>query len=244
MNGRLVSRGQLGAGELAEMFELFGRHFQQVSERRFREDLDDKNWVVWLTDDRGGLVGFSTLLLYRTHHEGEPLTIVYSGDTIVDPRAWRSPVLAKTWIDSVRSLHRAFGQGRLFWLLITSGFRTYRFLPTFWREFFPRHDRPTPGGVQHMIDHLAHHRFGCRYDPRTGVVRFAQPQVLSAILGGIPAARMRNPHAAFFARANPGHTEGDELVCLAELADHNLTPAGRRMVPAGRRSGLGEAAAS
>jgi hypothetical protein len=29
---------------------------------------------------------------------------------------------------------------------------------------------------------------------------------------------------------NPGHADGDELVCLAELSDANLTAAGRRMV--------------
>ncbi len=40
---------------------------------------------------------------------------------------------------------------------------------------------------------------------------------------------------AFFARANPGHEGGDELVCLTSLDDDNLTPAGRRMLARGRR---------
>jgi hypothetical protein len=49
-------------------------------------------------------------------------------------------------------------------------------------------------------------------------------------LAGIPAARLDDPHVAFFARVNPGHVRGDELACLCELADSNLTRAGRRMV--------------
>jgi len=44
--------------------------------------------------------------------------------------------------------------GRYVWLLITSGFRSYRFLPLFWREFYPRYDSVTPQQVQQLIDHV------------------------------------------------------------------------------------------
>ena len=87
-----------------------------------------------------------------------------------------------------------------------------------------------------MIDRLAIERFGNTYDPRAGIVRLSEPQVLARGLRGIPAERLKNPHVAFFARANPGHSRGDELVCLTELADGNLTPAGRRMVRRGKTS--------
>jgi hypothetical protein len=33
----------------------------------------------------------------------------------------------------------------------------------------------------------------------------------------------------FFLARNPGWREGDELVCLTEIAEGNLTPAGRRL---------------
>ncbi len=64
---------------------------------------------------------------------------------------------------------------------------------------------------------------------RTGVVRFTRPQVLRDHLRGISNERLRNPHVAFFAQRNPGHGNGDELVCITELGPGNLTPAGRRM---------------
>jgi hypothetical protein len=46
----------------------------------------------------------------------------------------------------------------------------------------------------------------------------------------VPAARTTDAHVEFFLRANPGHAAGDELVCVTELCDANLTLAGRRMV--------------
>ena len=234
MNGRLVPRRQLSDRQLAEMFDLFARHFEGVREPQFLSDLEDKDWVVWLEDRRGRLVGFSTMLLYRFDFEGEAVTIVYSGDTIVAPRAWRSSVLSRTWIESVRRLYRELGEGRLYWLLIVSGFRTYRFLPVYFNEFFPRHDRPTPERVGRMIDRLSVERFGSHYDPTKGVVEPAHPAVLRPSLLTVPDGKMADPHVSFFVRANPGHVRGAELVCLTELAGRNLTPAARRIVRAGR----------
>jgi hypothetical protein len=113
------------------------------------------------------------------------------------------------------------------WLLITSGFRTYRFLPVFWRWFVPRHDGAADCGLR---DRLAAARFGAGFDPATGIVRLAAPQRLRAGFREVPSGRERDPHTAFFLEANPGWAAGDELACLCELADDNLTPAGRRMV--------------
>ena len=74
------------------------------------------------------------------------------------------------------------------------------------------------------------------------MVRFAEPQRLRAHLTGIPDNRKEDPHVSYFARANPGYEQGDELVCLAELSAENLTPAGRRMVAAGAARGVREGA--
>jgi hypothetical protein len=243
MNGLLSAREDLTPAQRDAMFALLSTHFRGVTRDRFDADLAGKNWVVLLEDDAGGLAGFSTFLHYRAKLAsggGETVGVIYSGDTIMDPRAWNSSVLSRTWIESVWRVHRSPGNeeaGRLLWLFITSGFRTYRFLPVFWREFYPCHDRatPPPPEVARVMRELAEERFGDQYDPAAGVVRFAHPQVLSESLRGIPEAKLADPHVRFFAKANPGHEHGDELVCLTELSEANLTPAGWRMVLAGRK---------
>jgi hypothetical protein len=114
----------------------------------------------------------------------------------------------------------------LYWLLITSGFRTYRFLPVFWKEFWPRHDSPA---LPAILIAMASERFGRRYDPAAGIVRLAAPQVLRNGLAEIPPSRLGNPHVQFFARVNPGHARGDELACLCPLTRANQTPAGCKL---------------
>jgi len=229
--GRLVSLSELTSESLEEMYTLLSRHFDGVATEQFLNDLAEKNWVV-LIERSERLVGFTTIFAYETSFEGAPLSVICSGDTIVEREAWSTSTLPRVWIESVARLRQLYPRGLYLWLLITSGFRTYRFLPVFWRQFFPRYESVTPPSCRSLIDHLAAERFGRTYDPATGVVRFANPQRLRGALSEIPAGRMGDSHVAFFASRNPGHAEGDELVCLTELTPDNLTAAGRRMAAA------------
>ena len=216
MNGRLRRCEQLTDAERAAMLGLMREHFCGVTSAQFERDLAEKNWVI-LLEAAGRVRGFSTLQVYVSRS----VRVIFSGDTIVHRDARGSSALARTWLEAVRQLQPEY------WLLITSGFRTYRFLPVFWKEFWPRHDSPTAPA---LLCELAHERFGQHYDPATGIVRIAAPQVLRAGLREIPASRLTDRHVEFFARANPGHGRGDELVCLCPLAPANQTPAGRRLV--------------
>lgn len=231
--GRLVAVPRLTPEDRASMFGLLDRHFEGVTERRFQLDLGEKNWVLLLDRPDGSLAGFTTLRIDRAVDTplGERVDVVTSGDTIVAPDAWSSSNLAPSWIAAVRNLAQ---DRRIFWLLIVSGWRTYRFLPVFWRRFVPRCNSPTPPPMLQTLRQLARTRFGATFHEEAGVVRFAEPQRLRGELAGIPEVRRRNPHVDFFARRNPGHADGDELVCLTEISDDNLTPAGRRMVARGQ----------
>ncbi len=215
------------------MYRLLAGHFDGVTRERFDADLAEKTWVLLLEDD-GGLRGFSTLFLYETSVPGEGVcTVVYSGDTIVDPAAWGSAALPRCWIGAVRRLREEYPKGRLWWLLLTSGFRTYRLLPVFWKDFWPRWDAPAPPDVQERIDALAREKLGGAYRAEEGIARFPEPQKLRGDLAEVPPGRKLDPHVAYFLDRNPGWAEGDELVCLTEIAEENLTAAGRRMWRAG-----------
>ena len=229
MKSQLVPVLEISAGDRAGMFHLLQQHFSGVRIDIFQADLVEKNWALLLRDEAGSLKGFSTILFYRTQFNSKPISVVYSGDTIMDPSAWSSMALAKSWINAITTLKALYSAEKLFWFLISSGYRTYRFMPTFWKEFYPRYTKPTPSTIQQLMDNLATERFGDRYDSYSGVVRLDHPQRLREQLAGIPEERLTDPHIRFFDEINPGHVNGDELVCLTEICEDNLTRAGRRM---------------
>lgn len=225
-----LARADLTAETVEEMFNLFRENFEQTSFDIFTRDLENKNWVILIRDsERGAIQGFSTLALYETEYDGNRISVVYSGDTIIRREYWGTPQLPSTWIRTVleKSAHMA---QPLYWLLISSGYKTYRFLTVFYKEFFPRHDQPTPPRMQSLMDQLAEARFGADYLKKLGVVRFRNGATpLREGVAAVTDERLHDPHVAFYIERNPGHVDGDELVCITRVHPDNFTPAGRRM---------------
>lgn len=220
---------QLTNDDLQRLLTLMQRHFLDVDRDRFQGDLAAQQWVLLFRDASDRIQGFSTLSKYTSGDDQDAVTVIYSGDTIVDRRFWGHRALPRNWIRAVRSLHAADDPADLYWLLLTSGFRTYRFLPVFWRRFHPRPEGDEPG-LRPLRDRLAAERFGDAFDPTEGIVRLTRHYRLRPELAEAPPGRREDQHIDFFLRCNPGYTDGDELACIAPLHDANLTRAGARML--------------
>lgn len=225
-----IPRADLTVAEIQAMFNVFCENFDGATLESFTHDLANKNWVILLRDAATlTLQGFSTLSLYETSFENNPISVVYSGDTIIRPAYWGTPELPTAWIKTVLEKSADMPQP-LYWLLISSGYKTYRFLTVFYKEFYPRYDQQTPPEAQAILRQLAADRFGAEYLPELGIVRFAQGGTpLREGVAEVTDERLRDPHIAFYIHANPGHVNGDELVCLTRIHPDNFTPAGRRM---------------
>lgn len=223
----LLPISKLNSLEKEAVFRLFQTHFEGVTWQQFIDDLRAKNWIILLKQE-GILKGFSTLLFYRADYHGEKVKIVYSGDTVTDPSMWSSPALAQAWTSAIQTI-QGDATEKLYWLLISSGYRTYRFLSIFAKEFFPHYNQATPPHIAMFMQQLAIAQFQECYDPETGIVRFPNPQILTPELRFVPPEKLKDPHVAFFMIKNPNHDQGDELVCLAEVTESNVTRAGMRI---------------
>jgi hypothetical protein len=221
----VTPRESLTARDRDEMFALLSTYF---AARRdvFERDLAEKESVVLLRDEHGRVDGFSTLM----RMEVGDVTVFFSGDTVVARHRWGTYDLPRFWAKHVFSVAATLAPREVYWFLISSGYRTYRYLPVFFRDFYPRADRATPPEVQALIDRIARAKFDGSYDASAGIVRLATP---APLLGGIsdPEERLdRDPHVRFFVERNPNHAAGDELACLVRVSPDNVTPAGRRMI--------------
>jgi hypothetical protein len=212
------------------MFALMGSYYEGTGRATFDADLDEKEWVIQILDETTGrLMGFSTQMLVEVVVSGRTVRALFSGDTIVasDARGERSLFQVSGWF--VRSLISTFPDTELYWFLISKGYKTYRFLPLFFHEFYPRYDAPTPARFAEVLDALAGTKFPAAYDRALGVVR-AGPDAcrLRPGMADLTPDRLRDPHVRFFAARNPRHALGDELCCIAPLTPANLTRAAHR----------------
>jgi len=236
-NGRLSMVGEalcvadLPAQERSEMFALFSEHFDGGERAQFEADLGEKTWVVMLRQESSGeLLGFTSLMLVECVHRGQIRRAIYSGDTILRPDAWGSPLLMRLWLRFVFSRVESLADSLpIYWFLLCSGYKTFRFLPLLMNRYVPSTNRPEPN-LTDLRNAFAGTKFPGGFNPEQGIVRLRHPTPLKAGIADLDAARLRDPQVAFFMKANPGHAAGDELACLAELSWANLTAAGRRLV--------------
>lgn len=205
------------------MLLMMQRHYDGVERERFLSDLRAKDWVILLRD-RGKLCGFSTQALLSLEFQGRTVRVLFSGDTIIDRECWGSLALPLAWGRLMLRLLGERPEQPLYWLLTSKGYKTYRFLPVFFRTFQPSLSA-APSPFDEALRHFAATRlFGLRYNVQRGILPAEESaQRLKPGVADLDFRRLHDPHVAFFQRLNPEHSLGDELVCLARFHPENLT---------------------
>lgn len=236
--GTVLTPANVTVAQRAQMYDLLASYFHNVTFAQFEHDLCEKDWVVLLCDCATGAVkGFSTLMQMRMTVDARPIVALFSGDTIIDRAYWGEAELPRIWgkhvFDFADTVTQTDADATVCWFLISSGYKTYRFLSVFFREFYPSCLAPTPPHIQRVLDTLGTAKFPGEYDPATGTIRFLHPAPLRAGVAEVTPRRLKDPHVAFFVAANPNHAQGEQLACLVEINRGNVTPAGQRMLDAG-----------
>ena len=228
---KLIYVSELTPGQKDSMFNLMYEYYNNVTRKIFERDLSEKQYVILLECmNTSEIEGFSTQMTYPFKFNGKSYFILYSGDTIISRRQWGSFELPKAFGELMLSLINDHPGKKIFWFLITKGARTYKFLPVFFKEFYPRYDREPQFELKALINALAAEKFGPCYDSESGVVRVPGPGQSLKEDYEPETGKRGNPHVNFFYRSNPGYQKGDELACIAELSVNNISSFIRRVL--------------
>ena len=238
VQGKIQCVEELSSFDLDCMLELMQRHYTEVHRAEFERDLNEKTWVITLRNSAGSICGFSTQVLWSV--PGTPDTLVlFSGDTVVDQAYRFSSLLAGLWGRLALALIDQYPQQTLFWFLISKGYKTYRYLPLFFHEFYPRRDTVIPVNIDSKLQQIGQWRFHDRFCPSLGIVRATPDSYrLRPEAAPVDTRRLKDPDIQFFVTKNPNHSLGDELCCLAPLNRANLTPSAYRVIQAAADSSV------
>ena len=164
----------------------------------------------------GALIGMAAIQSDAVDFRGERLLLLFTSHAIVDEPYRGQNLIQRAGVRTyVRSCLR-HPLRRKIWAFDTFSYRSYLLLPRNMHEFWPRRDRPTPEWQAALMDHYGKLKYG--EDWQGGVVRRSpHKRLLPHVSTLAPGLAQRNPDLAFFARMNPGHAQGDMLLCLCPL---------------------------
>ena len=214
----------LKQNERDRMFALMTANYDGVSLVKFKEDLAWKQQVILLKDDDDVIQGFSTLAINPRGTGSPDYTILYTGDTIIEPAYWGSQELVKAFCVTAGQILAANSNKRLYWYLISKGHRTYLYLPLFFKKYYPSlNSKDEDLEFFAIVDRCSKQLFGNAWDASSGILSFAESQgCLNKQLAQSTYARAHHPHVEHFLKLNSKFHQGDELVCLAEISEQNM----------------------
>jgi hypothetical protein len=234
----VVRRERLTARDHEQMYQLLAAYFQNTTRAQFEFDLAEKEMAILLRDPADQrIVGFSTLMTLPVTISGSCVIGFFSGDTIIARECWGSSLLGRLWLNTVfqerERIRQDYPDALFYWFLISSGYKTWRYLPVFFLQYSP-HPQLRPSPLDRLVLRtLAAKKFGDQYDPDSGIVHFQRANPLRPGIADVTEQRRRDPMVEYFVRMNPGHADGDELACLTSVSRSNLTRAGLRLLDAG-----------
>lgn len=208
--------------------DLYLSYYDGSSEDQVLADLRDKREVIFLYHEHS-IVGFTTLQVYEHEWLDGIIRVVYSGDTIVDRIHWGQQALAFGWITRMGQIKSEKPGIPLYWFVIIKGHRTFKYLPTFSKSFYP-HWSIDRSDLKPLADSLAIDKFGGFYNKEKGVVEFSESHGhLKQEIAYPTEEEMNKKSVQFFLEKNPNYLLGHELVCICDLEKENMKPLTKRI---------------
>ncbi|MBP1565147.1 MAG: hypothetical protein J6A58_05255 [Oscillospiraceae bacterium] len=216
LKGTIKPVDKFSQEEIASMYSLMAQFYDNTDEDVFRRDFYDKDYCLVLQDENAVIVGFTTQKVIAVDVEGRTVHGVFSGDTIIHKDHWGETELFRVWARFWFDYAEKYDE--FYWFLICKGYKTYRILPVFWEHFYPDYRRETPSYEKKIIDAYASALYPDEYNPESGVIEYkSQKDRLKSGVSDIGEHEMKNKDIAFFCNANPGHTVGNDIACLARI---------------------------
>jgi hypothetical protein len=231
MNMQIIKISRVSGDEKMEMFNLINSYFSNFQIETFLKDISEKDWVIVLREPGEKIFGFSTIQVIPAAVDGREVIYVFSGDTIVDPQYWQANMLAPAFGFFMLRMIDDYKELPVYWFLITKGYRTYRFLPMYFRKYYPAWNKETPPEYDRLLKYICTGKFGKWYNPGTGVITFnGAKDHLNDQMCEIPESKKQNSHIKFFLEKNPYYYRGDELACIADISRENLNKLAYRIM--------------
>jgi len=221
--------------EIWRLTETFYDTDRGFVEERLKEH---QRVVLFRSQGERALVGMASVDVYPVLFQGHRLAVIYTSHVLVREQYRGHNLIQRVGFRTFLEVRLRFPLRPIYWFFDTFSYKSYLLLPRNFREFWPRFDRPTPERERALMHQLAVQVHGSAWRPAQGIVVRSGQKRLRPETAPLEEKLAASPDVEFFARVNPGHAEGDMLVCLCPLNAANWLSIGIRAFERARRGSL------
>lgn len=215
-----INSNQLNEKQIDRMYEIMCKYYDNMKKDVFISDLSGKDVTFLLLDNKDEIQGFTSIVILKKIIDNQKVAGVFSGDTIVEKNYRGSFDLPFAWLKYVYSQKKYYD--KMFWFMLSKGYRTYRLLPRFFKTHYPCYSHETPPDVKNILTAFAKEKYGDKYNEETNIYIPDYNYYLKSGKEEIKPELLKNPHIKFFQERNPLFWQGHELVSFASFDENNL----------------------
>ena len=231
LKGKVYEIKDVNDKDLDVMFQLMTDYYENIKKENFISDFRKKENTIILRNENGEIKGFSTIVFHNLNINSKTVKILFSGDTIIHKDYWTHNDLANVWLRFAINKQLEINEP-LYWLLISKGYKTYKYLNTFFKTYYPNPYVQIPEPEQSIIDEFGKIFYPDKYDKNAGILRMNKSKdYLKEEFAEIPHEKIKNDKVVkFFLEKNPEYYKGNELICITNLSMDNINKAGERLL--------------
>ena len=182
------------------------------------------------------LVGMASVEVLHDSFEGKPLLAIHTSHVMLLPQYRGQNLLQRLGFRTFIATRLRYPLRPIYWFFDSFSYKSYLLLPRNFYHYWPRFDRTTPKRELDLMHQLAVRAYESDWVPEQGIVKRSGRKRLKRDTAALGTRDITTPELDFFVRRNPGHAEGDMLVCLCPLTLRNWWTAGMRALRRARRS--------
>jgi hypothetical protein len=222
----VVPTGQLSSAMWDEVWTLTAEFYDV--ERTYAEAELRRRHSLAMFRMNGALLGVASIDIYPARFRGRGIAVISTSHVLLREN-WRGRnLIQRLGLRSFLATRLRYPLRPIYWFFETHSYKSYLLLPRNFVSYWPRHDAPTPEPSSALIDQLAAATYGPAWRPARGIVVRSGQKRLRATAAPLAPDNRQDPDIEFFAHANPGHAEGDMLVCLCPLTVRNWLSLARK----------------
>ncbi|HTE41812.1 MAG TPA: hypothetical protein VK629_13355 [Steroidobacteraceae bacterium] len=172
--------------------------------------------LFWTHGDRK-LIGTASIDVYPVSFRKRRLVVIYTTHVLLREEYRGHNLLQRLGLRTFLKTRLRFPFSSIYWFFDTFSYKSYLLLPRNFRKFWPRLEHKTPDRERDLINQLATKTYGESWRPQFGIVTRSGKKRLKPDVAPLNRNVPLTPELRFFSTTNPGHAEGDMLVCLCPL---------------------------
>ena len=200
--------------EIWRLTEAFYDTDRAFAEEKLKEH---QRIVLFRSHGERALIGMASVDVYPALFRGRQLVVIYTSHVLLREQYRGHNLIQRVGLRTFLEARMRFPLRPIYWFFDTFSYKSYLLLPRNFRDYWPRFDRPTPEWEGTLMDQLAVQAYGSAWRPAQGIVVRSGRKRLRPETAPLEEKLTRTAELEFFARVNPGHADGDMLVCLCPL---------------------------